>query len=79
MHAELLNKVLLKFKNLEGSPLEMSLAIENEFLAFSKSAYDCFEKEGNMTLGLDDLIMSIASNRETSVYLLKQALKGTYK
>jgi DNA-binding ferritin-like protein len=79
LQAELLNKVILKFKNLEGSPLEMSLAIEKEFIALSKSAYDCFKEEGKMTLGLDDELMSIASNRETSVYLLQQALKGSDK
>lgn len=79
LQAELLNKVLLKFKGLEKSPLEMSLAIEKEFIALSKSAYDCFERENTMTLGLDDLLMSISSNRETSVYLLQQALKGSDK
>jgi len=72
--AELLNKVLLKYKNLEGSPVEMSLTIENDFLKFSQSAYDCFEEEGEMTLGLDDMIMAIASKREESVYLLQQSL-----
>jgi DNA-binding ferritin-like protein len=79
LQAELLNKVLLRFKNLEGSPLEMSLAIEKDFLKFSQSAYDCFKEEEKMTLGVDDLIMSIASNRETSVYRIQQALKGSEK
>lgn len=76
MQTELLNKVLSKYSKLEGSPLEMSLAIEKEFLQFSTAAYDCFEVEGKMTLGLDDMIMAIASNREESVYLLQQSLKG---
>lgn len=73
---ELMGKVLAKYSKLEGSPLEMSLAIEKEFLGFSKSAYDSFESEGKMTLGLDDMIMAIASQREESVYLLQQTLKG---
>lgn len=76
MQTELLNKVLSKYSKLEGSPLEMSLAIEKEFLQFSTAAYDCFEAEEKMTLGLDDMIMAIASNREESVYLLQQSLKG---
>lgn len=73
---ELLAKVMLKYKNLESSPLEMSLKVEKDFLKFSKDAYDCFEEEGKLTLGLDDMIMAIASQREESVYLLQQALQG---
>jgi DNA-binding ferritin-like protein len=75
LSADLLNKILLKYKDLEGSPAEMSLAIERDFIQFSKSAYDCFEAEGKLTLGLDDMIMAISSQREESVYLLQQALK----
>lgn len=76
LQTELLNKVLSKYSKLEGSPMEMSLAVEKDFLLFSKSAYECFESEGKLTLGLDDMIMSIASQREESVYLLQQSLKG---
>jgi len=71
----LLNKVLSKYKNLEGSPLEMSLTVEKEFLKFSQSAYEAFKKADDMTLGLDDFFMAVASQREESVYLLQQALK----
>lgn len=78
LQTELLNKVLLKYKNLEGSPVEMSLTAEKDFLKFSKDAYDCFEKEGKLTLGLDDMIMTIASKREEAVYLLQQTLKGNH-
>jgi DNA-binding ferritin-like protein len=76
LQADLLHKVLLKYKNLEGSPVEMSLGATKDFLKFCKDAYNCFEEEGNLTLGLDDMIMSIASNHETSVYLLQQVLDG---
>lgn len=76
LQAELLNKVLLKYSNLEGSPIEMSLAIEKDFLKFSKDAYDFFKKNNVLSLGLDDMIMEIASNREESVYLLKQTLQS---
>lgn len=75
LQTELLNKVLLKYSKLEGSPMEMSLAVEKDFLSFSKAAYECFESEDKLTLGLDDMIMSIASQREESVYLLQQSLK----
>mgnify|MGYP001770822399 CR=1 FL=1 len=74
---ELLNKVLSKYSKLEGSPLQMSLAIEKDFLKFSREAYNCFEQEGKLeaSLGLDDLIMEIASQRENAVYHLQQTLK----
>lgn len=73
---ELLNKVLLKYNNLEGSPAEMSLAVEKEFLKFSGEAYEALKADGKMTLGLDDMIMAIASHREEAVYHLQQLLKG---
>ena len=73
MQTELLNKVLLKYKNLEGSPIDMCLAIEKDFIKFSKFAYDCFEKEDRLTLGLDDLLTSISDKREEAVYLLQQS------
>lgn len=73
---QLLGKVLAKYNNLEGSPLEMSLTVEKDFIKFSKDAYNCFEDDGHLTLGLDDMIMAIASKREESVYLLQQVLKG---
>ena len=75
LQADLLHRVLLKYKNLEGSPAQMSLAIEKDFVKFSKIAYQAFEDEGSLTLGLDDMLMSIASSREESVYLLQQKLK----
>ncbi len=76
LQADLLSKVLLKYKDLEGSPLEMSLNVEKDFIKFSKEAYDCFEREGRLSLGLDDMIMAIASKREESVYLLQQTLQN---
>jgi DNA-binding ferritin-like protein len=75
LQAELLHTVMLKYKNLEGSPAGMSLAAEKDFLKFSKDAYNCFEEEGHLSLGLDDMIMSIASKSEEAVYLLQQTLK----
>jgi len=72
--AELLNKVLLKYKNIQNSPVELSLMIEKDFLKLSDDAYNFFKEDGELSLGLDDMIMSIASNREEAVYLLKQTL-----
>jgi DNA-binding ferritin-like protein len=74
MQADLLHKVLSKYKALEGSPARMCLAAEKDFLRFSKEAYKCFEEDGHLTLGLDDMVMAIASSREEAVYLLRQTL-----
>jgi len=79
LQVALLNKVLTKYKNLEGSPIQMSLEAEKDFLKFSKDAYNCFEEEGKLTLGLDDMVMAIASEREGAVYLLQQSLDGKHE
>jgi DNA-binding ferritin-like protein len=67
-----LHKVLSKYNNLEGSPIEMSLAVEKDFIKLSQDVYHCFEEAGRLSLGLDDMIMAIASKREESIYLLQQ-------
>ena len=72
LQAQLLHKLLTKYAELQG--LARSLAVEKDFLKFSTVAYKCFEEEGNLTQGLDDMILAIASNREGAVYLLQQAI-----
>jgi hypothetical protein len=52
------------------------LAIEKDFIKFSKAAYECFERENTMTLGLDDFIMATSSEREEAMYLLTRAQGG---
>jgi len=76
---ELQNKylfgVLLTYKDFEGQPAHMCLAIEKGFLKLSQRLYELYEEEGVMTLGLDDFLMSNASDHEEAVYLLQQNLK----
>jgi DNA-binding ferritin-like protein len=74
LQTSLLNGVLLKYNNLEGSPQQMSLAIERDFIKFGDTIYKLFEEEDKLTMGLDDALTAIASNRETSIYLLQQSL-----
>ncbi len=74
LQADLLNKLLLKYSDKCEDGLSCSLAIEQDFIKFSKAAYECFEQEGKLTLGLDDFIMATASEREESVYLLTRAM-----
>jgi DNA-binding ferritin-like protein len=75
IHTEFLNKVLQKYIKLSGTPVSASLSIEKDFIKLSQEAYKCFEEEGKLTLGLDDMLCAISSNREGSVYLLQQVLK----
>jgi DNA-binding ferritin-like protein len=70
--AEYLIKLLNKY---QGEDLhELCLQMEKDFLSFTQAVYEFFEEEGYLTLGLDDLLMSIASKHEEAVYLLQQAL-----
>ena len=65
-------KFAMKYKELD----ERCMAAEKAFLSFSKELYDNLEKMDALTLGLDDLIMSISSEHETNVYLLGQRGKA---
>lgn len=76
---ELINKVCAKYSSLADKPLEQALAIEKDFIKLSEDLFNEFEKMNAMTLGLDDLIMSIANKREEAVYLLQQALNDLPK
>lgn len=71
----LLEKVLAKFNAASEDPTERSIAAEKQFLQLSQQAYDAFKDDKVMTLGLDDMIMSIANKSEEAVYLLQQSLK----
>jgi DNA-binding ferritin-like protein len=73
LQLQFIHKILEKSNG--DDPMETSMKIEKQFLNFSQSFYDTVKKEGKLSLGLDDLVMSIASDRETAVYLLGQATK----
>ena len=72
LQVDFLNKVLERYKNFKGAPEELSLAVEKDFLKFAKEAYNCFEDEEKLTMGLDDTMTSISSKSEEAVYLLQQ-------
>lgn len=76
--AELIEKFLKEYSSNEQAGAN-SLKAESEFLKFSKEFYEFLKENDKMTLGLDDAIMQIASERETSVYLLKSKLGSTTK
>lgn len=52
------------------------LAAEQEFQKLCKKVYDDIKKDKSFTLGLDDMLMEIASKHEVHIYLLKQTTKS---
>jgi DNA-binding ferritin-like protein len=72
-HPKLLSELLEKYTS--ESFVNSSLEAEKDFLDFSNKIYSEFKDnlKDKLSLGLDDMIMSIASQREESVYLLQQA------
>jgi len=67
-----MHKISNRYSALGGDPINMSLKAEKDFIVLSDQFYRFLEKENKITLGLDDMIMSISSNRESSCYLLQQ-------
>jgi starvation-inducible DNA-binding protein len=65
-------KIMTKYVSQKG--LKQSLSAEKDYLKILKTSYLFLKEKESMTLGLDDMIMSIYSKREESVYLLQQAL-----
>jgi DNA-binding ferritin-like protein len=76
LQAKLLGKILLTYSNFDAKkPALTCLAIEQDFLKMSEKMFEDFEEDGEMTLGISDMIPAISSNREEAVYLLQQSLK----
>lgn len=60
---DFMSMIAAKYAEFDGEPAIMSLKAEKDFLEYSKQAYESFKDEGVLSLGLDDMIMSIASKR----------------
>jgi len=67
-----INTICLKYNQGSENFIHNSLVAEKEFLEFSDVFYKKLKAQKQMSLGLDDMIMSIASAREEAVYLLSQ-------
>ena len=53
-----------------GKPLENAIAAEKDFQATVKYTYETLKTNGELTLGMDDFLMTVANNHETNLYLL---------
>lgn len=71
---KILSGLLNKYEE-SDSLIEKSLKAEKDFIKLCDTMYKTLKSLDKMTLGLDDMIMSIASKREEAVYLLQQAAK----
>jgi len=56
----------------ERDPVAMATMAEKHALWTLENAYETCKRDGTLTLGLDDLLMSMCSNREVALYLLGQ-------
>lgn len=54
---------------------ERALDLESHLQRSIKRVYDKVKESGEMSLGLDDYLMSLANAHETAIYLLKQRLR----
>jgi DNA-binding ferritin-like protein len=70
LQAQLIEKFLSGCTS--DNPLDNSIKIEEEFVKANKLFVAKLEKEGKMTLGLEDLLPELSARREESLYLLKQ-------
>lgn len=71
--SKLIQQITERYSSSENH-LENSLKAEKDFVILSKKIYNTLEEAGSLSLGLDDAIMSISSNREGNIYLLQQSL-----
>lgn len=74
LQAQLISKILQETEKTDD-PISASLAVEKKFLEFSEKFYKILEKQNKLTLGLEDMLPAIASNREEACYLLQQTQK----
>jgi DNA-binding ferritin-like protein len=52
------------------------LLSETDIQNVIKDTYDHLTEDGQMSLGMDDFLMAMASEHETNTYLLRQILRG---
>lgn len=53
-----------------------SLMSEQDAQAVMRKTYDVLKADDKLTLGMDDFLMSLASEHETNMYLIQQILRG---
>jgi DNA-binding ferritin-like protein len=75
--AERLPKIIKFDGNHDGSDLA-NYAVNSEKYVLSEleALYDMLKKEDKMTMGLDDMLMTMHNNHEGHIYLIRQRIKN---
>lgn len=73
---DLVKQLTLEFhgENFDGNWVEAALMAEKLFQKIAEETYHKIKDLKMMTLGLDDMIMNIASRHEVHIYLLQQTI-----
>jgi DNA-binding ferritin-like protein len=71
-HPSRMSEICDKFT--DENPLVNSIEVEKMICLALENIYDEIKESGNMTMGLDDILMSQHGDAETSIFLLRQAL-----
>jgi DNA-binding ferritin-like protein len=74
--SKLMSELMNKYSASADGTLESSLSVEKDFSALAKKVYGILKENDQLSLGLDDLIMSQCSVSESHQYLLQQAMKS---
>jgi len=61
-----------QWMNGSASMFDAAFRAEQEFQAILQTTYDTLDQTGGLSLGIDDLLMAIASKHEKHQYMLKQ-------
>lgn len=74
------SKILSHVPEMDQSTLgyemvQVSLKLEKMFLSYTKKLYTKMKEDGSLTLGFDDMLMSLYNDHEGNVYLLGQRIK----
>jgi hypothetical protein len=76
MTAKILSHLPFMDENTLGYELAKSaIKLEKMFLACTKNLYKKMKDDGSLTLGFDDMLMSLHNEHESNVYLLGQRIK----
>lgn len=59
-------------KEWKGEPVDAALASEKQLQALLRQIYEAMKNKKELSLGLDDFLMALASDHETHLYLLGQ-------
>lgn len=73
--AKMVQRFMAQFAEIDD-PIEQSLEAARSIRDKLQTTYDVLEATGDLNLGTDDLIMSIANDKEEHIYLLQQALEN---